>query len=338
MVDQPLPLVDVSGLLAGQDDLAAAVDIDRACRDIGFFRITGHGLEPGVLSTLDAAARTFFAQPEAEKARIAMSHGGSAWRGWFPVGGELTSGRPDQKEGIYFGIEHPMDAPRVVAGLPLHGENLFPDSPPQLRPAVLGWLDSMMDLGHAVMRGIALGLGLDADWFEQHLTTDPTALFRIFHYPPQQAGGSGASTGDGQDLWGVGEHTDYGLLTLLGQDRCGGLQVHSRGEWLEVPADPDIIVCNIGDMLDRLTEGRYRSTPHRVRNTSGQDRLSFPFFFDPSWDAIVEPLPLTGSPIGDGRNRWDKSDPSAWNGTYGEYLTAKVSKVFPELFATTERQ
>ena len=105
------------------------------------------------------------------------------------------------------------------------------------------------------MRGIAIGLGLTPTWFEEHVTADPTVLFRIFHYPP----------GDDSD-WGVAEHTDYGLLTLLAQDDRGGLQVHAPDGWIDVPAEPDVLVCNIGDMLDRLTGGRYRSTPHRVRN------------------------------------------------------------------------
>ena len=87
-------------------------------------------------------------------------------------------------------------------------------------------------------------------------------------------------------------------------------------------------------MLDRLTEGRYRSTPHRVRNTSGRTRLSFPYFFDPSWDAEVTPLPLDGTaPAADAARRWDGADLQAWSGRYGDYLTAKVAKVFPDLFA-----
>lgn len=324
MANSSLPLIDVSGLMAGEADMVAARAIDEACREVGFFRIAGHGLDPAQLLTLDQTARQFFAKDDSAKSAIAMTRGGSAWRGWFPVGGELTSGKPDQKEGIYFGTEHPADDQRVLAGTPLHGANLFPVEPVGLRPAVLGWIESITTLGHAVMRGIALGLGLDAGWFEQNVTADPTVLFRIFHYPPQPAD-------KGQMQWGVGEHTDYGLLTLLAQDHCGGLQVHSAGHWLEVPADPKIIICNIGDMLDRLTEGRYRSTPHRVRNTSGESRLSFPFFFDPSWDATVEPLPLQSSPQSLGRARWDASDPAAWTGTYGDYLTAKVAKVFPDL-------
>ena len=122
------------------------------------------------------------------------------------------------------------------------------------------WLDALRPLADALMRGIAVGLGLPAEWFERHLTGDPTVLFRIFHYPalPDNAEA---------DEWGVGEHTDYGLLTLLAQDEHGGLQVRTPpGDWLDVPAEPGVLVCNIGDMLDRLTEGRYRSTPHRVRN------------------------------------------------------------------------
>jgi isopenicillin N synthase-like dioxygenase len=300
-----------------------AREIDRACRDIGFFRITGHGIDRDLLGRLDVAARQFFAQPDDVKQAIAMPNGGSAWRGWFPVGGELTSGRPDRKEGLYVGTEHPPTHPRVLAGVPLHGPNLFPAEPADLGPAILEWLTQLEPVAAAVMRGIAIGLGLSATWFEEHVTTEPTVLFRIFHYPP----------GDDSD-WGVAEHTDYGLLTLLAQDDRGGLQVHGSDGWIDVPAEPDVLVCNIGDMLDRLTEGRYRSTPHRVRNSSGQSRLSFPFFFDPSWDAEVVPLPLDGSPPSDdAERRWDGTSVRLWDGTYGDYLTAKVAKVFPELFA-----
>ena len=131
-----------------------------------------------------------------------------------------------------------------------------------------------------MLGGIALGLGLERDWFARHLTADPTVLFRVFHYPP----------GD-TESWGVGEHTDYGLITLLAQDHHGGLQVRSRDAWIDVPADPYVFVVNIGDMLERMTRGGYRSNPHRVRNLSGADRLSFPLFLDPSWDATVTPLP-----------------------------------------------
>lgn len=322
-----LALIDVGPLLDGNDLVGVAAEIDAACRSLGFFRVRGHGIDPGLLAEMDALARQFFSLPESDKAPYAMANAGSAWRGWFPVRGELTSGIPDRKEGLYVGLEHGADHPRVLAGVPLHGANLFP--PGRLGPVILGWLDALRPLADALMRGIAVGLGLPADWFERHLTADPTVLFRIFHYPALPDNESAPE-------WGVGEHTDYGLLTLLAQDASGGLQVRTpSGEWLDVPAEPDVLVCNIGDMLDRLTEGRYRSTPHRVRNVSGRGRLSFPYFFDPSWDAEVSPLPLEGSPpADDAARRWDGASVHAWTGRYGDYLSAKVGRVFPELFAT----
>lgn len=337
-----LPLIDVGPLLADRpgarpEETGAAVSpavsevaaaVDAACRRYGFFRVVGHGVDPGARVRLDRLARAFFAQPAEEKARIAMRHGRRAWRGWFPLGGELTSGRPDQKEGLYFGTELASDHPVVRAGRPLHGPNLFPDAPAGLRDAVLEWMAAMTDLGQRLLVAMAVGLGLDPAWFERTVTADPTVLFRIFRYPPTGEGG-----------WGVAEHTDYGLLTLLAQDGSGGLEVRGPGGWIAVPADPDVFVVNLGDMLERMTGGRYRSTPHRVRNAGGADRLSFPTFVDPSWEAVCPVLPLPGEPAAGGpASRWDGADPRAWTGTYGDYLTAKVSRVFPDLApATRER-
>ena len=294
-----IPEIDVEPLVRGHDDPAVAAAIDRACREVGFFVVVGHGVDPALRDRLDRAARRFFALPEADKARIAMPRAGRAWRGWFPLGGELTAGVPDGKEGLYFGAELGPEHPRVRAGTPLHGPNLFPDEPSELGPAVLAYLDALTRLGQVVLRGIALGLGRPASWFADHVTADPLVLFRIFRYPPTSAPG-----------WGTGEHSDYGLLTLLGQDRHAGLEVHSRAGWVDVPARPDAFVCNLGDMLARLSGGRYVSTPHRVRNRSGAERLSFPFFLDPSWDAVVDAT--TGE-------------------TYGDYILGKVRRVFPDL-------
>jgi isopenicillin N synthase-like dioxygenase len=327
-----LPVVDVSALVdaSSSPDERAAVGraIDAACRASGFLLVTGHGVDPALRDDLERLHREFFALPDDTKARIAMPRAGAAWRGWFPVGGELTSGVPDLKEGVYYGTELPADDPRVLAGTPLHGANQFPESPAALGPTVLRWIDEVTGVGQALLRGIALGLGVPEGWFAEHLTADPTVLFRAFHYPP----------GD-SDSWGVGEHTDYGLVTLLAQDHHGGLQVSSDGEWLEVPADPYVFVVNLGDMLDRMTRGRYRSDPHRVRNLSGQDRVSFPLFLDPSWDARVTPLPESvfaddPTPEDDAASRWDGASVHEWDGVYGDYLTAKVAKVFPDLFAT----
>lgn len=319
-----VPVIDV-GPLAGapgdRGDVAHA--IHRACRDVGFFQVVGHGVDPALQARLEALARRFFAQPDAAKRAIAMERGGRAWRGWFPVGAELTSGRPDWKEGLYFGAELDASHPRVRDGTPLHGANLFP-AIAGFRETVLDWMAAMTRLGHALMGGIALSLDLPETWFAERYTADPVVLFRIFDYPALPPSAD-------EPLWSVGEHTDYGVLTILLQDDAGGLQAKVDGRWIDAPPIPGAFVCNLGDMLDRMTGGLYRSTRHRVRNAAQRDRLSFPFFFDPSWDAQVRPIP--GCPVlrDDADERWDHASVHAFDGTYGDYLLAKVSKVFPAL-------
>ena len=115
--------LDVSELRDGSPDPATARAVDDACRRSGFFRVVGHGIPPHLVRDLDRQARRFFALPDAEKDRVAMRHAGAAWRGWFPLGGELTSGRPDQKEGLYFGVDHPRDLTvRSIGGAQLGDE------------------------------------------------------------------------------------------------------------------------------------------------------------------------------------------------------------------------
>src|SRR5262249_20720372 len=157
----------------------------------GFFCIVGHGIDRELITELDRAAREFFALPEDVKAAMAMPRGGRAWRGWFPLGGEVTSGVPDRKEGIYFGEELDDDDPRVQARTPLHGRNLFPPEVSALRSAVLQWMDALTSLGHTVIGSIAVGLGLPREWFREHLTAHPTVLFRIFRYPMEGPGNWG---------------------------------------------------------------------------------------------------------------------------------------------------
>jgi isopenicillin N synthase-like dioxygenase len=318
-----LPVIDISELSSGAGAARVAAEIDAACRDVGFFYVIGHGIPPDLTASVDGTAREFFALDDDEKSAISMHRGGRAWRGWFPVGGELTSGKPDMKEGIYFGEELDAGDPRVQAGLPLHGPNLFPTRPAALRHAVLDYIDAVTTLGHRLLRGMAIGLGLDENWFDEHLTSEPLVLFRIFHYPPLDRV---------DDRWSVGEHTDYGLITILAQDTSGGLEVRGPDGWIAAPPVDDAFVVNLGDMLERMTGGRYRSTPHRVRNASGLDRLSFPLFLDPGWDAEVLPVPLADDAVAEARGtRWDGADLDAWSGTYGEYVVTKVGRVFPAL-------
>lgn len=310
-----LPVIDLRA-----PDVA---QVRAACEEHGFFYVSHHGVDAALEQRLELASREFFALPVEAKRVVSMEQGGRAWRGWFPLGGELTSGAPDLKEGFYFGDELPTGDAR-----PMHGPNVFPAEVPVLREAVLSFIAAQREVGHRVLRAIAQSLSLEADVFERSLTRSPLSLFRIFHYPVP-----GDATG-----WGVGEHTDYGLLTVLKQDDCGGLEVKTPSGWIDAPPLPGTFVCNLGDMLDRMTGGRYRSTPHRVRNASGRSRYSWPYFFDPAFDARVEPLPgaLVRPVEQDAAERWDRASVHGLQGTYGEYLLSKVAKVFPQLAANVQ--
>jgi isopenicillin N synthase-like dioxygenase len=326
-----VPIVDIASVRNGSQDLSRiGAELDRACCEFGFFYVTGHRIDPALSNRMMALAARFFALPPKQKMAIAMAHGGRAWRGYFPIEGELTSGRPDRKEGIYFGTELGMDDSRVRAGLPLHGMNLYP-ALPGFRDCLLAYIDAVTAVGQLLLSGIAAGLGLGHDYFFERYTRDPTVLFRIFNYPPSTAGP------DDNGL-GVGVHTDYGLLTLLRQDEVGGLEIWHQDRWLPAPPVRDSFVCNVGDMLERLTAGRYVSALHRVRNLSTRNRISMPLFLDPSFDAMLAPIEvLAPGSTAANRNRparrWDDTDLATVSGTYGDYLLGKVSKVFPQLKA-----
>jgi isopenicillin N synthase-like dioxygenase len=183
----------------------------------------------------------------------------------------------------------------------------------------------MTRLGHSLMTGIALSLGLEESYFADRYTSDPLILFRIFNYPAPSL------HPETESARGVGEHTDYGLLTILKQDMSGGLEVKTKSRWVAAPPIANSFVCNIGDMLDRMTGGRYLSTPHQVRNLTAHNRLSFPFFFDPNFNAEVRPITIDLEVNENKGERWDRASVHEFRGTYGDYLLSKVSKVFPEL-------
>ena len=136
-----LPIIDIGALIKGVPGrLSVADQIARACRESGFFYIAGHGIDDHLQQRLEELSRTFFAWSLGEKLDIRMERGGSAWRGYFPVGGELTSGKPDLKEGLYFGAELDRDHPLVRSGTPMHGANLFPKDIAFFRETVLEYM------------------------------------------------------------------------------------------------------------------------------------------------------------------------------------------------------
>ncbi|GBE87209.1 hypothetical protein SCP_1004560 [Sparassis crispa] len=250
----------------------------------------------------------------------------------MPLGGEGTHGRVDRKEGMYFGPEHPDDHRHT--GMPLHGKNQFPDATiPAMRPTILQYIDEIVALGTLVCAAMSISLGLDAHCIrDNYLLPEPVALFRAFKYSPRSESQTNG------EVWGIGEHSDFGLLTLLNHN-SPGLQILSpKNEWVDVPVLDNAIVCNAGDMLDMITGGRFKSTRHRVvPPPAGTYRISFPFFFDFSWTANMVYLPLDHmGPLSElqeaeAKQRWASGTFKSVSGQWWQYLAKKVQKVFPEM-------
>lgn len=265
--------------------------IGRACREIGFFYAVNHGVAQAQIDEVYAEAKRFFDLPVAVKEAIAIECS-PCHRGWFRVGSEnldpAKQAEGDFKEGLKIGRDLPITHERVLAGLPLHGPNQWPDLP-GWQKVMQGYYDEMVRLGRQMMGTFAEALGLETGFFAPWLGVTMTTLGAL-HYPPQ----TGRIT---ESRIGAGAHTDYGCFTLLHQDAAGGLQVKRRdGLWIDAPPVPGSFVVNIGDMLERWTNGVFCSTPHRVVNVSGEDRYSLPFFFDPDFYAPVECLPTCIAP------------------------------------------
>lgn len=285
-----LPIIDIAALY-GDDHQAwqqVAARIDAACRDWGFFYITGHGIAPARIEALLAAAKAFFAQPEAEKLKIDITRT-AHHRGYGAIATEqLDPSKPsDLKETFDMGFHMDASHPEVLAGKPLRGPNRHPEQA-GWAPLMEQHYADMQALAQTLLRAIAQALGIDRDFFDQRFA-EPISVFRMIHYPPRHT----ASSAEQQ---GAGAHTDYGCVTLLYQDDAGGLQVQDvRGQWIDAPPIAGSFVVNIGDMMARWSNDRYKSTPHRVISPLGVHRYSMPFFAEPHPDTEISCLPNCSS-------------------------------------------
>ncbi len=324
---EEVPLVDFGPFLAGRaaERKRVALEIGRACRDIGFFYIVRHGVEEALIERVFAEARRFFALPPERKAEIAIEKS-RCHRGWFALGGEnldpekqRTAG--DLKEGIKIGRDLPLDHPLVTAGLPLHGPNQWPEGLSGWKETMQEGYDALSRLGREIMHAFALALELPETYFDRWLT-GPMATLGPLHYPPQ----SGRIT---EARIGAGAHTDFGCLTILAQDPVGGLQVrNSAKRWIDAPYVAGSFVVNIGDMMERWTNGVFASTLHRVINVSGRDRHSLPFFFDPDFNADLTVLATCTGP-----GNPPKYPPT----TGGQHLLDRINATFDYRTATGEK-
>ncbi len=272
-----IPIIDIGPLRDGSTEFGVAREIHEASREVGFLYIRNHGIDPQLIAEAHRTGLTFFRQNGEVKREVSINRD---HRGYLRPGASRMDDDaiPDLKESFVWG----HDFPPSRRMRPLEGVNQWPMSVPDLRPVLERYLVAGSDVARHVLRGCALGLGLAADTFLQR-TSRPLSRASLAYYPPQPAT-------LGPEVFGVSPHTDFGVLTVLCQDEVGGLQVEDyAGDWIAAPPVPGTLVVNVGDLLARWSNGKLRSTPHRVINRSGRERLSIVLAFDPDFDTLIDP-------------------------------------------------
>jgi len=278
----PVPMA-----LYDSDFAAFSQKLGAAFERYGFAVLGGHGLDPALLDRALTATRAFFALPEETKRRYKVGIGGA--RGYTPFGIETAKGAAhhDLKEFWHIGRELPEGHP-YTEYMPA---NIWPQEVVDFHESTYALYEALDALGKKVLRAIAVYLNLAPDFFDAPVR-EGNSVLRLLHYPPVTTPG---------DSVRAGAHGDINVITLLLGAEEPGLQLLDRdGQWLPITPPEDCIVCNIGDMLSRLTNGVLPSTQHRVINPAegrkDYPRYSTPFFlhFEPPY--VIETLPSCITP------------------------------------------
>ena len=289
-----IPTIDMTALRTGNAAAKREVarQIDEACRDTGFFLVTGHGVPADLITKARQLAIDFFALPDAEKMKVQRPPSkisrGFNWVGDRAIAysmGEVTP--PDIQEAFGFGKEAPDLAAKVdPVSAKMYAPNIWPQQPAGFRDTLVTYYDEMQGLAQRVLGAMALALGLDENYFVDKFDRQASNC-RIIRYPAVKE-----TPLPGQLR--AGTHTDYGIMTFVrGDDTPGGLQVkHRNGEWIDLHIPAGDFACNIGDMMMRWSNDRWVSTLHRVAvpppGAKPQDRISLVFFTNPNADVTIK--------------------------------------------------
>ncbi|MGC6475164.1 MAG: isopenicillin N synthase family dioxygenase [Parvibaculales bacterium] len=292
-----LPIIDISAFIKGDSARKQSIagQAHDAVRDYGFFYLSQHGLNT-VIEDCFAAAQWFFYQETEEKQKIHIDKS-PCHRGWYAFGGETLdphhNPEGDYKEGLKIGNDLPATHAFVQNNIPLHGPNQWPSAMDQeslnFRQVMETAHQEFSKLANHIVHILALSLELPENYFDAFFKTPMTTLSPIFYPPQKQA----------ETQWniGAGAHTDFGMLSILAQDGTAGLEINHQNNWLSIPPITDMLVVNIGDMLDFWTQGYYRSTMHRVQNQAETARQSLVFFYDPQYDTKLAPITSPKLPV-----------------------------------------
>ena len=304
-----IPVIDLTEFLADKPDALQATGqmIGQALTEVGFFVITGHQVPTATIDAAFAQARRMHDLPMETKLTLRLNEHNNGYmaKGRYAVwtSDVNANDKPDLNEAFFIRRERSPDNPLRAAGRRFAGANVWPDETvlPGFRTAVLSYLDAMERFTNRLLPAVAVSLGLDPGFFLPHFV-DGQYNLRLSHYPPEQAEAN---------QFGIAPHTDANFMTFLAQSDVPGLQVRMpSGAWLDVPYIPGSFAVNAGDTLQRWSNGRFLSTPHRAVPPVGQHRYAIPFFLAPHLDTRIECLPTCVSP--DQPPRWEPISYEAW--------------------------
>jgi isopenicillin N synthase-like dioxygenase len=284
-----IPVIDVGPMFAGAPSALDRVgaEVRDACETIGFFYIANHGIPEALIDDAFAQSKRFHALPLSEKRKLKLDQ--------YNIGFlEMNSSthrhstvhkvtKPNQNESFFVTHDRPPDHPDRVAGTPLRGGNYWPDGLPGFRERVMAYFEAVNALGDRLLPAFAVALGLAPDHFAPLFSDENHATLRMLHYPP--------TTLEDNDF-GTGPHTDNSFLTILARMEVPGLAVQlPSGEWITPPLIPGTLLVNIGNMLRRMSNDRFLSTPHGVIVEGDRDRYSIAYFHSPNPYRTIEVLP-----------------------------------------------
>jgi isopenicillin N synthase-like dioxygenase len=308
-----IPSVDLADFLSGDAQRKAnfVQDLGKAYEEIGFVALKNHRLSDALSAELYQEVQNFFGLEEAQKKQYEIE-GLAGQRGYTGFGKEHAKGRNtgDLKEFWHFG-QYVEDNDPIAKEYPA---NVEVAELPRFNAVGKEAYQTLEDTGRDMLRALALYLGLDEFYFDAHIHNG-NSILRPIHYPP--------ITEEPKDAVRAAEHEDINLITLLMGASADGLQVlNKQGEWLGVTALPGQIIVNVGDMLQRHTNNKLRSTTHRVVNPPkeawGSSRFSIPFFLHPRSEMPLNCL----------ENCIDSTNPKQYEDiTAGEYLNERLREI-----------
>ena len=291
---ETIPVLDLGPYRAGEPGALAQLgaELRHACENVGFYFLANHGVPQDLIDRVFAEVARFHALPLADKQALKIDRHNIGYMG---LGASVTRSsqvnvntRPNLNEAFFVKRDRTPDDPAVIAGKRFKGLNQWPGNLPGFREAIVAYCNALEALALGLLPVYEVALGLPAGWFAPAFV-DPQYSLRMSHYPPVAA--------YGENEFGSAPHTDSGFLTMLAQNKISGLEIRTRsGNWIAAPPLDGTFVVNTGDMGHRWTNGRFLSTPHRVRNLSGVDRYAIPFFFDCNADFPMECIPTCTGP------------------------------------------